>query len=174
MPSTLLSQLRDRVVIDVDSMDPDVARRLTKEARFCDMTSKQAIALAEISKAKDSETNQSSQVLKAAIQTLKTASNGIAFGPDHLNAMADAMVGLHMLHYYVVAFLSCLLQTALFAKNVLPHLSSEGHVHAQTLPSLASDTEGTIAHARRLVERFEAIDIPKYSAFCSTHDDANG
>ncbi|TCD71523.1 hypothetical protein EIP91_008904 [Steccherinum ochraceum] len=142
MPTTLLSQLRDRVVIDVDSMDPDVARRHTKEARFCDMTSNQAIALGEILKAKDSETNQASQVLKAAVQTVKAVNAGVAFGPDQLNDMADVM-------------------TALFAKDVLPNLSSEGHVHAQTLPSLAKSTEGTIAHAKRLVKRFEAVGIPK-------------
>lgn len=50
MSPTLLAQLRDRVVIDVDSMDPAVAARHSKDARFCDMTSNQGIANAEASK----------------------------------------------------------------------------------------------------------------------------
>lgn len=42
--ATLLSNVRARVTVDVDSMDPDDARRHTTDAvKFCDMTSNQAI-----------------------------------------------------------------------------------------------------------------------------------
>ncbi len=48
MAKSLLQQLRSIVTIDVDSMDPDVSRRYSTEEKFQNMTSNQAIALAEI------------------------------------------------------------------------------------------------------------------------------
>ena len=49
MPSaTLLADVRAKVTVDVDSMDPDVAaRHSTPEHQFCDMTSNQAIVYSE-------------------------------------------------------------------------------------------------------------------------------
>ena len=50
--SSLLSYVRSRVTVDVDSMDPAVAARHTAgdEARFCDMTSNQAIVFGEVAR----------------------------------------------------------------------------------------------------------------------------
>lgn len=47
--ATLLSHVRSKVVVDVDSMDPNVAARHTTEGgpKFCDMTSNQAIVHGE-------------------------------------------------------------------------------------------------------------------------------
>ena len=46
--TTLLDQIRSKVTVDVDSMDPDVAARHTLPgATFSDMTSNQAIAYSE-------------------------------------------------------------------------------------------------------------------------------
>ncbi len=47
--ASLLSLARSKVVVDVDSMDPDVAARHTAEGspKFCDMTSNQAIVHGE-------------------------------------------------------------------------------------------------------------------------------
>ena len=45
MTGTLLDQLRSLVAIDVDSMDPAVARRHTANLKFVDMTSNQAIVM---------------------------------------------------------------------------------------------------------------------------------
>ena len=48
MATTLLAQMRTALVVDVDSMDPDVAARHTSATeRFCDMTSNQAIVYSE-------------------------------------------------------------------------------------------------------------------------------
>ena len=42
--ATLLSDVRARLVVDVDSMDPaDAARHTDASVKFCDMTSNQAI-----------------------------------------------------------------------------------------------------------------------------------
>ena len=45
MTATLLSQIRNTVVVDVDSMDPTVAERHSANgtAKFADMTSNQVI-----------------------------------------------------------------------------------------------------------------------------------
>ena len=46
--ATLLSDVRARVTVDVDSMDPDVAARHTHpDVKFRDMTSNQAIVYGE-------------------------------------------------------------------------------------------------------------------------------
>jgi transaldolase len=48
MPTSLLQQLRSLVVIDVDSMDPDVSQRHTGPGeQFQNMTSNQALAFNE-------------------------------------------------------------------------------------------------------------------------------
>ena len=48
-------------------------------------------------------------------------------------------------------------QTAHIGLEMLPHLLSNGHLHAQTLPSLAYDSAGTVSHARRLVALYELL-----------------
>jgi len=47
MTDTLLSQIRGLVTVDIDAMDPEVAARHTKETKFCDMTSNQAIVYSQ-------------------------------------------------------------------------------------------------------------------------------
>ncbi|KAK7031273.1 hypothetical protein VNI00_013524 [Paramarasmius palmivorus] len=47
MSDTLLSQIRSLVTVDIDSMDPEIAARHTKDIKFCDMTSNQAIVYSE-------------------------------------------------------------------------------------------------------------------------------
>lgn len=47
-PASLLSHVRSQLVVDVDSMNPDVAvRHTTPTHTFCDMTSNQAIVYGE-------------------------------------------------------------------------------------------------------------------------------
>ncbi|THH34027.1 hypothetical protein EUX98_g88 [Antrodiella citrinella] len=133
MSVTLLTQLRERLVVDVDSMDPAVAANHSKDARFCDMTSNQGIALAEASRP------DRARVLTAACLKVKES------------------IPSGSLEEQVTTALDIL--TVLFAKEVLPYI--EKRVHAQTSPSAAYDTKKTIAHALRLVEEFEANGIPR-------------
>jgi hypothetical protein len=54
MSNTLLSQIRSIITVDVDSMDPDVAKRHTSQHEsFCDMTSNQAIVFNESTRAEN-------------------------------------------------------------------------------------------------------------------------
>lgn len=49
--TSLLEYVRQQITVDVDSMDPHVAARHTTDgARFCDMTSNQAIVFTEAAK----------------------------------------------------------------------------------------------------------------------------
>ena len=67
--ATLLSQVRDLLAVDVDSMDPAVAVRHTTDiVKFVDMTSNQAIVHVEASKPDSAD-------LKAAVDRAKNASN---------------------------------------------------------------------------------------------------
>ncbi|KAA1476575.1 aldolase [Dentipellis sp. KUC8613] len=135
---TLLTAIRSRVVVDVDSMDPDVAARHTDKAsgqQFCDMTSNQAIVYGEATKP------ERSALLKAAVKAS--------------NVNADVLVNAEQ----QVVDNALDLITVQLAKTVYPYLT--GRVHAQTSPSAAFDTEKTIAHAKRLVSVFEANGIPK-------------
>ncbi|CDO71566.1 hypothetical protein BN946_scf184911.g36 [Trametes cinnabarina] len=67
-PATLLSRVRARVTVDVDSMDPDVAKRHTSaDHKFCDMTSNQAIVYSEAVRP------ERAHVLNAAVDQIKSA-----------------------------------------------------------------------------------------------------
>ncbi|ETW75968.1 hypothetical protein HETIRDRAFT_481526 [Heterobasidion irregulare TC 32-1] len=134
MATTLLAQTRTALVVDVDSMDPDVAARHTSATeRFCDMTSNQAIVYSE------SIRPERLPLFKEAVQ--KARARGKVLNEQRI---VDDAVDLF---------------TVLLAKAVYPHLT--GRVHAQTSPAAAYDTEETIAHAKRLVSVFEANGIPK-------------
>ena len=66
--NNLLSYVRTRVTVDVDSMDPDVAARHTGDqagAKFSDMTSNQAIVYNEIIRP------QRADVFKTAIAQIR-------------------------------------------------------------------------------------------------------
>jgi transaldolase len=45
--------------------------------------------------------------------------------------------------------------------RVFPHLEPTGYVHAQTLPSLAYDTTGTVGHAQQLVRLYGLVNVPR-------------
>ena len=65
--ATLLSSVRARVTVDVDSMDPDDARRHTTGAvKFCDMTSNQAIVHGQATRPERAE------LFKAACSQIKS------------------------------------------------------------------------------------------------------
>ncbi|KAI0778190.1 hypothetical protein BD413DRAFT_507413 [Trametes elegans] len=133
-PATLLSRVRDKVSVDVDSMDPDVAARHTTDAhKFRDMTSNQAIVYSEAVRP------ERAHVFNAAVAQIRSAEAQLDIDSQVSNALD--------------------LLTVLLAKEVFPHLT--GRVHAQASPTAAYDTEATIQHAKKLVALFEANGIPK-------------
>ncbi|KAG7092085.1 hypothetical protein E1B28_008461 [Marasmius oreades] len=113
-------------------MDNEVAARHTKDIKFCDMTSNQAIVYHE------SLRTERAHLLQAAIEAVKK--QGQQNEEKFLQDVLDVF-------------------TVLLGKKVYPHLT--GNVHAQTSPSTAYDTEKTVQHARKLVSIFEANKIPK-------------
>ncbi|KAF5343836.1 hypothetical protein D9756_011339 [Leucocoprinus leucothites] len=134
MATSLLQQLRSLVVVDVDCMDPDVAKRhTTQEEQFHDMTSNQALVLTETIKP------ENEGLIKEAIGYVQ--SKNLDQDPDTFKM--DVLDTI----------------TVLLGKRVLPYL--KGSVHAQTSPSVAYDTEKTIAHAKKLVALFAEHGIPK-------------
>ncbi|EJF66699.1 aldolase [Dichomitus squalens LYAD-421 SS1] len=135
LPSSLLSYVRSRVIVDVDSMDPAVAARHTAGdgARFCDMTSNQAIVYGEVARPDRAE-------------LLEKACAQVRSSEAELDIEAQVSDAIDLL-------------TVLLAKEVYPYLT--GRVHAQTSPSTAYNTEATIQHAKKLVSVFDANGIPK-------------
>ncbi|KAJ3563222.1 hypothetical protein NP233_g9084 [Leucocoprinus birnbaumii] len=134
MATSLLQQLRSLVVVDVDCMDPDVAKRhFTPQEQFEDMTSNQALVLAEAIKPENVD------LVKEAIAYVQ--GKGLDQDPD--NFKLDVLDVI----------------TVLLGKRVLPYIT--GSLHAQTSPSTAYDTERTIAHAKKLVALFGEHGIPK-------------
>ncbi|KAF8886564.1 aldolase [Infundibulicybe gibba] len=134
MSPSLLSQVRQHISVDVDSMDIDVTLRHTNASeQFCDMTSNQAIAYFEGTKPKNVS------LVKAAIQAANT----------QFTSAADVDFGQLAVDHL----------TVLLAKEIYPHI--KGNVLVQTSPSVAGDTEKTITHAKRLVSIFETNGIPK-------------
>ncbi|KAK7694652.1 hypothetical protein QCA50_001839 [Cerrena zonata] len=132
MSDTLLAQVRAQLTVDVDSMDPTVAAKHTKDdVRFCDMTSNQAIVFGEASRP------ERSAVLHAACQQAR--GSDIDLDQQVINALDILSV--------------------LLAKEVYPYLT--GRVHLQTSPFTAYDTEKTVEHAKRLVALFETHGISK-------------
>ncbi|RDB18675.1 Transaldolase [Hypsizygus marmoreus] len=130
---SLLSQLRAVTTIDIDSMDPGIALH---HGPFHDMTSNQGIVYFQ------AVDPVNASVIDEAIQYVReTDSNDLSRDSDQfLQDVVDVI-------------------TVLLAREVYPHL--EGRVHAQTSPSYASSTEYTIAHAKRLVDLFDAHGILK-------------
>ncbi|KAF7979300.1 hypothetical protein HWV62_43016 [Athelia sp. TMB] len=132
--TTLLSQISEIVTIDVDSMDPvDAARHTSTSFKFCDMTSNQAIVQGQASRP------ERSQLLDAAVDSVISKHRG-----TDQNQVVDEILDT---------------LTVLLAKEVYPNLT--GRVHAQAAPSTAYDTEGTVAHAKRLITIFAENGIPK-------------
>ncbi|TFY83796.1 hypothetical protein EWM64_g207 [Hericium alpestre] len=137
--ANLLADIRARVVVDVDSMDPDVAARHTDLAsgqQFSDMTSNQAIAYGVATRP------DRAGLIKAAVKA------ALPSGGDLVERTEPHIPDDAIDHF-----------TVLLGKAVLPYLT--GRLHAQTSPLLAYDTEATIAHAKRLVATFEAHGTPR-------------
>ncbi|KAG6811027.1 hypothetical protein H0H92_009292 [Tricholoma furcatifolium] len=134
--TSLLSQLRKLVSIDIDSMDPSVTRR-HEQYTFTDMTSNQAIVYNQATHP------ENKSVIFEAIEYVRTLhpnrAENAAEVADRLRLALD-VVTVHM------------------ARLVYPYLT--GKVHVQTSPSVAYDAEKTITHARRIVDLFEAYGIP--------------
>ncbi|KAK1218329.1 hypothetical protein PQX77_019000 [Marasmius sp. AFHP31] len=135
MTDTLLSQIRGLVTVDIDAMDPEIAARHTKETKFCDMTSNQALVYSEALRP------ERAHLIRAAIDAVKNDSSQSHNDEDKL--LQDVLDVF----------------TVLLGKKVYPYLT--GNVHAQTSPSAAYDVEKTVEHARKLVSLFEAHKIPK-------------
>ncbi|KAJ3991515.1 hypothetical protein F5050DRAFT_1867629 [Lentinula boryana] len=135
MTATLLTQIGQLLTVDIDCMDPEVAKRHTTSTSapfFSDMTSNQAIVGGEATR------SEQAALLRSAIDEVKEKESidSELFAQDVLD-----------------------LFTVLLAKQVYPYLS--GNVHAQTSPPAAFDIQKTIIHARKLVELFEVKGIPK-------------
>ncbi|KAF5364750.1 hypothetical protein D9758_009309 [Tetrapyrgos nigripes] len=140
MPETLLSQIRQLVTVDVDSMDPaDAARHTSPEngLLFCDMTSNQAILGGQAERPENADlVKQAIEEVKATYKESGAKKEGEAFAMDVIDVL-----------------------TVLVAKRVYPYL--KGNVHAQTSPCAAYDIDQTVAHATKLVNLFEKHGIPK-------------
>lgn len=89
---SLLAQVRSLVAVDVDSMDPDVAVRHAAEARFCDMTSNQAIVDGEGSRPERAD------ILKAACEEAKAAGGD---QDQQVSAALDLLVGPFAHLYFI-------------------------------------------------------------------------
>ncbi|KAF8602318.1 aldolase [Ceratobasidium sp. AG-I] len=132
---TLLDNLRKHTVVDVDSNDASVAE---KYKPFHDMTSNQAIVLGEL--AKPAHQSIIPEGARAAVKLAKE--DGIT-------------------NEAIIAQLAVDFMTAALGARVIPHLDPSGYVHAQTLPSLAYDTAGTVGHAQQLVRIYGLASVPR-------------
>ncbi|KAF7375644.1 Aldolase [Mycena sanguinolenta] len=128
---SLLTQIREMLTVDVNSMDLDVVARHSTAQKFCDMTSNQAIVHGQAS------LPTRRNLLEAAIEYVRKTPP--QEGEEFEQAVVDVL-------------------TVLLAKEVYPYLT--GNVHAQTSPSAAYDTEKTVKHARKLVDLFTNHGIP--------------
>ncbi|CCO29828.1 Breast cancer type 2 susceptibility protein homolog AltName: Full=Fanconi anemia group D1 protein homolog [Rhizoctonia solani AG-1 IB] len=128
---TLLENLRKHTVVDVDSNDDTIA---AKYKPVHDMTSNQAIVLGELSKP-----HHQAIIPEGVKAGLKLAKED---GITNENLIAQ-------------------LATVLLGARVFPHLEPTGYVHAQTLPTLAYDTDGTVGHAQQLVRLYGVVGIPR-------------
>ncbi|KIJ61495.1 hypothetical protein HYDPIDRAFT_159560 [Hydnomerulius pinastri MD-312] len=129
----LLAQVRATVTVDIDSMEHEAAKTLASQSgKFRDMTSNQAIVHGQVVEQWE---RLSPQVLEYVEK------NSLDIGKE-----GDVLKVINLL-------------TVLLASQVLPNLT--GRVHAQTSPSVADDTEGTIEHAKALVRLFELYGIQR-------------
>ncbi|KXN81703.1 Transaldolase [Leucoagaricus sp. SymC.cos] len=134
MAISLLQQLRSVVVVDVDSNDSEVSRRhTTAEEKFHDMTSNQALVYNEAIRPENAD------LVKEAIHYVQSKE----LGQDPETFKLDVIDAI----------------TVLLGKRALPYLS--GSIHAQTSPSVAYDTEKTIAHAKKIVAVYSDHGISK-------------
>lgn len=87
MSNTLLSQIRSIITVDVDSMDPSVAKRHTlQHEAFCDMTSNQAIVLNEAAK------SENATLVKDAIAYVNNQPNADGDAATVLQDIVDVVV----------------------------------------------------------------------------------
>lgn len=122
-------------MVNVDSNDVTVVE---KYKPFHDMTSNQAIVLGEM--AKPARQSIIPESIHAAVKLAKE----------------DGIQNENLIAQLAVDFM-----TVNLGSRILPHLDPKGHVHAQTLPSLAYDTVGTVAHAEQLVRLYGLVNVPR-------------
>ncbi|KAG8936811.1 hypothetical protein FRC02_011390 [Tulasnella sp. 418] len=132
MATTLLDLLRQSTILDIDANEESVTKL---HGPFQDMTSNQAIVLNELKKPQHQEI-----ISQSVIQAVADVDSGAAKQEEVSQLAVDWM-------------------TVKLGLRVLPHLHVEGHVHAQTLPSLAYDTAATVAHALQLVNLYSRSGI---------------
>lgn len=94
--TTLLSQIRTLITVDVDSMNPDVAaRHADSSGPFCDMTSNQAIVYNEAIRP------ESAHVVNAALEYARSTSAGLDDPGDLLQNAVDVLVSVLLLSKFI-------------------------------------------------------------------------
>ncbi|KAG8744661.1 hypothetical protein FRC10_009694 [Ceratobasidium sp. 414] len=132
---TLLDNLRKHTVIDLDSNDAAIAE---KYKPFQNMTSNQGIVLGEL--AKPAHQHIIHESAQAAVKLAKE----------------DGITNENIIAQLVVDFM-----TVNLGSRVFPYIDPKGFVLAQTLPSLAYDTAGTVAHAQQLARLYGLVSVPQ-------------
>ncbi|PMD65206.1 transaldolase [Hyaloscypha bicolor E] len=129
-PQNLLEVLRERTIVDCDTMDADVAENIGKPVQFADCTSNQAIAYFELQKPKHKTTLRESRPLATAL------------GSKYPNTpVKELFVEISMVKLQL---------------EISKHVT--GFVHVQTNPYYSYDTVKTVKNAERIVEHFKLLD----------------
>ncbi|EJD40539.1 aldolase [Auricularia subglabra TFB-10046 SS5] len=129
---SLLDQFRKDTVLDLDANDAEAA---IKYGPLGNMTSNQGIVLGELRKPRHADL-----ILESARQALQDVKDGTEKDVSLAQLAVDWM-------------------TAKLGAQVIPHLTSDGCVLAQTNPSLAYSTPETVEHARRFVRLYNRVGI---------------
>ncbi|KAG8167685.1 hypothetical protein KVR01_003374 [Diaporthe batatas] len=133
---TLLQRLRELSAVDCDTLDSEVARRM---GPFCDCTSNQAIAFAELTRTGAGGELVHEQLVKSSLRDA------------HWMLAQQSGATLEEL---AVEF--CMVRLAL---AIAPDLT--GFSHVQTNPRWSYDTQKTIKNAERIVSMFKHL-APTY------------
>jgi len=124
-PKNLLDVLRERTIVDCDTMDVEVAQKIGQPVQFVDCTSNQAIAFFELQKSKHETLIRDSKPL------------AIALGSKYPNVPVREL-------FVEIAMVKLQLE---ISKHVT------GFVHVQTNPYYSYDTEKTVKNAQSSFER---------------------
>ncbi|KAI1303496.1 transaldolase [Xylaria venustula] len=130
---TLLDLLRTFSVVDCDTLDVEVARKL---GPFVDCTSNQAIAYGELTK-----TDAEGKLIHDQL---------IADSIAYAKSKTSKFVGVNVEEVAVEAM------TVKLAHDIAPYLT--GYSHVQTNPKYSFDTQKTLDNARRFVEISKDLD----------------
>ncbi|KAL1991908.1 hypothetical protein VTN49DRAFT_5216 [Thermomyces lanuginosus] len=127
-----LDYLRTRSLVDCDTLNAEVARRL---GPFEDCTSNQAIVYAELSKPEHKSLLSDSVVDAAAVRKATAESQDPRFAGLELDELAVEIA------------------TVKLALKITPYI--QGRIHLQTNPYYAYSTQKTVANAARFVYLFK-------------------